>query len=88
MYGVCPPRELQYLITNKIYKMYINNKLPKWLYTILNVSNMFFCRHNYENGGIRKTFNDPKMDSNGKLTYKMQLKVCTKCGKIKYIGVD
>ena len=68
--------------------MYINNRLPKWLYTILNVSNMFFCRHKYVNAGIKRSFSEPKMDSNGKLTYAMQLKVCEKCGKIKCLAID
>lgn len=68
--------------------MYINNRLPKWLYTILNVNNMFFCRHKYENAGIKRSFSEQKMDSNGKMCYKMQLKACGKCGKVKYIAID
>lgn len=68
--------------------MNINNKLPKWLRAIFIVTNMGFCRHKYANAGKKRIFNDPVMDSNGKLAYAIQLMVCKKCGKIKYFSAD
>ena len=51
------------------------------------VSKSFFCWHKWANAG-QKIFDEPKMDSNGKLTTRMQIKVCEKCGKTKYLRIE
>jgi len=60
-------------------------KLPNWLCIISSVSKSFFCRHRYDDFKIRN-FTDPKMDDNGRLTTKMLIRTCGKCGKTEYIA--
>lgn len=51
------------------------------------VSKSFFCWHRWVNAG-QKIFGESKMDSNGKLTTRMQIRVCEKCGKTKYLRIE
>lgn len=48
---------------------------------------IFFCKHKWLDAGT-KIFGEPKMDSNGKLTTKMEIRVCEKCGKMKYLRIE
>ena len=45
------------------------------------VSKSFFCRHRWVDFKIRN-FDEPKMDSKGRLTTKMLIRQCSKCGKM------
>lgn len=49
-------------------------------------NNKYFCLHRWVSYGER-VFGEPKMDDNGKLSTRMQLKVCEKCGKLKHISI-
>lgn len=46
------------------------------------VSKSFFCRHKWVGFKIRN-FDEPKMDSKGRLTTKMLIRECGKCGKLE-----
>ena len=50
------------------------------------VSKSFFCRHKWDNFKIRN-FNEPKMDYKGRLTTKMLIRTCSKCGKIEHFAM-
>ena len=62
-------------------------RLPKWLYTIFSVNKSFFCRHKYDDIKIRN-FIDPKMDDNGRLTVRMLIRTCSKCGKTEHLAME
>lgn len=49
-------------------------------------NNKYFCLHRWVSCGER-VFGEPKMDDNGKLSTRMQLQVCEKCGKLKHISI-
>lgn len=49
-------------------------------------NNNYLCLHRWVSCGER-VFGEPKMDDNGKLSTRMQLKVCEKCGKLKHISI-
>ena len=51
------------------------------------VSKSFFCRHKWDDFKIRN-FNETKMDSKGRLTTKMLIRECNKCGKIESFAMN
>ena len=51
------------------------------------ISKSCFCWHRWVNVG-QKIFGEPKMDSNGKLTTRMQIILCEKCGKTKHLRIE
>ena len=51
------------------------------------VSKSFFCRHKWVDFKIRN-FDEPKMDSKGRLTTKMLLRKCGKCDKIECFAMN
>jgi len=51
------------------------------------VSKSFFCRHKWVDFKIRN-FDEPKMDSKGRLTTKMLIRECSKCGKLECFAMN
>ena len=47
----------------------------------------FFCRHKWVDFKIRN-FDEPKMDSKGRLTTKMLIRECSKCGKMECFAMN
>ena len=51
------------------------------------VSKSFFCRHKWDDFKIRN-FDEPKMDDKGRLTTKMLIRTCSKCGKTEHFAMN
>ena len=51
------------------------------------VSKSFFCRHKWVDFKIRN-FDEPKMDSKGRLATKMLIRECSKCGKMECFAMN
>jgi len=60
-------------------------QFKQWILSI--VSKSFFCRHKWVDFKIRN-FDTPKMDSKGRLTTKMLIRECSKCGKMEFFAMD
>lgn len=59
--------------------------LIRWVVKFIQ-NNNYLCLHRWVSCGER-VFGEPKMDDNGKLSTRMQLQVCEKCGKLKHISI-
>lgn len=59
---------------------WIKARLPR--FWVGAVSKSFFCRHRWVDFKIRN-FDERKMDSKGRLTTKMLIRQCSKCGKME-----
>lgn len=51
------------------------------------VSKSFFCRHKWVDFRVRN-FDEPKMDSKGRLATKMLIRQCSKCGKMECFAMN
>ena len=51
------------------------------------VGKSFFCRHRWVDFKIRN-FDESKIDSKGRLTTKMLIRECSKCGKMECFAMN
>ena len=51
------------------------------------VGKSFFCRHKWDDFKIRN-FDETKMDDKGRLTTKMLIRICSKCGKTEHFAIN
>ncbi len=51
------------------------------------VSKSFFCRHKWVDFKIRN-FDEPKIDDKGRLSTKMLIRTCSKCGKTEHFTMN
>lgn len=83
IYAVQPKLKLKYK-TLKYMKNLIEKLKSLRIYA---VSKSFFCRHKWDDFKIRN-FDEAKMDDKGRLTTKMLIRTCSKCGKTEHFAMS
>lgn len=76
-----------YAVQPKLKLKYKTLKYMKNLIEKLKALRSFFCRHKWVDFKIRN-FDEPKMDSKGRLATKMLIRECSKCGKMECFAMN